>query len=1064
MGNPRGLGHLLIFLCAFLFAGGTYTCLGDGNTSVICSEQERLALLKFKDSVRDPSGMLSSWVGNDCCMWKGIYCEETVQSLHLEGCFLSGNAVNSSLVELRNLKHLDLSGNVFEGSQIPKFIGSLKQLTYLNLSGFEGIIPPHIGNLSNLKVLDISRNEGRLMADDMAWASGLSSLEHLDLSSVDLHGAQNMDTLFYMLPSLKELSLSDCGLSDADLGLFVNSSRILPNIRHLDLGHNHFQGPLPGFLQNMSSLTFLDLSYFDLSLAWNFANLLSMIPSLSELHLSGCRLDKTQLSSPHLNLSTLSNIRHLVLSENSIEGVFPSVFTNMTSLRVLDLSRNMLNSSVPVIPNLLDLDLSGNRFKQIGDVGIWKQCHVNRLHASDNYFEIEMNDSRKNDSECSQYALEWLDLRRCSIGTIPEPLGRLTNLRWIDLSLSKLTGPIPESLGKLRSLEVLDLSLNQLTGPLPVLLGNLSELDLSFNQLNGSIPESFGNLAALTYMDLSSNQLTGPIPASLGKLVSLHSVSVSSNLLNGTIPISIGQLGKLHSLDFSNNSLEGIVSEDHFANLSMLKYLDTSSNTKLTFNVSHNWIPPFQLLFLRLSSCNIANGFPHWLRSQRNLYELALSNASIFGPLPRWLRTMPVIPSLDLSHNKLNGPLTNLPYGYVPSLSLECNIFNDSILRKSLDFLDVSRNRLTGKIPKCLESLQRLYNILGSNNQVAGVIPSFKALNLFRRLKLNDNNFVGELPRELGNLRGLRILDLGGNKLSGNIPELVIEDLKSLVVLRLHKNNFTGRIPWSLCKASNLQILDVANNNLEGHIPRCLGELNAMVNNSGFQQIAGSVNDYENVDQVMKGVDLEYTRTWDMVYNMDLSSNQLVGEIPIELTALFMLVGLNLSHNHLSGFIPDNIGNMSALNSLDLSGNELIGVIPPSMAALTFLSYLNLSHNHLSGLIPMGNQLQTLTDPSVYEGNKDLCGPPLPKTCPIHKDLTTTKTKFEAGDEKTNVWLFYVDIICGFTIGFWGVIGVFLFKKQWRQKLFMFAEETMEKIYVVVVVRVNKIRRGREAT
>ncbi|KAL7589647.1 hypothetical protein Lser_V15G37595 [Lactuca serriola] len=185
-----------------------------------------------------------------------------------------------------------------------------------------------------------------------------------------------------------------------------------------------------------------------------------------------------------------------------------------------------------------------------------------------------------------------------------------------------------------------------------------------------------------------------------------------------------------------------------------------------------------------------------------------------------------------------------------------------------------------------------------------------------------------------------------------------------------------------------------------------------------------------------------------MVYNMDLSSNKLEGEIPVELTALSKLVGLNLSKNHLSGGIPESIGKMTQIFSLDFSKNKLSGRIPSSMAALNFLSHFNLSDSNLSGQIPIGKQLQTLTDPSIYAGNKHLCGPPLPNCSLYHQDITTrrSKKKHKATDEKTKVWLFYVDIMSGFATGFWGVIGVLLFKKKWRQKLFMFAEETMDKI------------------
>nr|GEY64318.1 leucine-rich repeat protein [Tanacetum cinerariifolium] len=176
--------------------------------------------------------MLSSWVGNDCCKWERVYCDKVtgkVDSLHLRGStdgisgddYLIGKEVITCLKDLRHLKFLDLSGNDFQGSRIPEFIGSFKQLSYLNLSNaFSGIIPPRIGNLSNLVVLDLKTVKTitkALMSDDMSWISGLSSLKSLDLSYVDLSKAQNRDMVFYMMPSLVKLSLSECGLTNADL-------------------------------------------------------------------------------------------------------------------------------------------------------------------------------------------------------------------------------------------------------------------------------------------------------------------------------------------------------------------------------------------------------------------------------------------------------------------------------------------------------------------------------------------------------------------------------------------------------------------------------------------------------------------------------------------------------------------------------------------------------------------------------------------------------------------------------------------------------------------------------
>ncbi|GJV55604.1 leucine-rich repeat protein [Tanacetum coccineum] len=434
--------------------------------------------------------MLSSWVGNDCCKWERVHCDKVtgkVDSLHLRGRndgiinsdeYLIGKEVITCLKDLRHLKFLDLSGNDFQGSRIPEFIGSFKQLSYLNLSNaFSGIIPPRIGNLSNLVVLDLKTitEPLSLKSDDMSWISGLSSLKSLDLSYVNLSKAQNRDMVFYMMPSLVKLSLSGCGLTNADLGTLSNSSTTLANIKHLDLGYNHFKGQFPAFFQNMTSLEFLDLSNF------NFQPfLLSMIGSFRKLSLSNCGLHNMHLSPTHLNSTTISNIQHLDLSGNLL-GRFPSVLINMSSLLSLDLSFNMLNSSVPIMLNLRMLDLSGNNFKQIEDVGIWRQCHLKELRVSTNHFEIKLIDSPKNISECSQYSFERLHLDGSLKGAFPaDSLGRMVNLRGLRLSSNGLTGPIPESLGRLRLLEELDLHNNQL--PLQHSLGDL--LNLTFQSQN----------------------------------------------------------------------------------------------------------------------------------------------------------------------------------------------------------------------------------------------------------------------------------------------------------------------------------------------------------------------------------------------------------------------------------------------------------------------------------------------------------------------------------------------------------------------------------------------------
>ncbi|KAK9933422.1 hypothetical protein M0R45_020620 [Rubus argutus] len=67
------ISRLILHLLLLLFLASS--CLIT-STSVIsaCIEEQRRALLSFKQDLIDPSGRLSSWVGHECCRWRGISC------------------------------------------------------------------------------------------------------------------------------------------------------------------------------------------------------------------------------------------------------------------------------------------------------------------------------------------------------------------------------------------------------------------------------------------------------------------------------------------------------------------------------------------------------------------------------------------------------------------------------------------------------------------------------------------------------------------------------------------------------------------------------------------------------------------------------------------------------------------------------------------------------------------------------------------------------------------------------------------------------------------------------
>lgn len=109
------------------------------------------------------------------------------------------------------------------------------------------------------------------------------------------------------------------------------------------------------------------------------------------------------------------------------------------------------------------------------------------------------------------------------------------------------------------------------------------------------------------------------------------------------------------------------------------------------------------------------------------------------------------------------------------------------------------------------------------------------------------------------------------------------------------------------------------------------------------------------------------------VTELFLYSNELSGSIPPEIGQLTALRRLNLSGNELSDSIPPQIGQLEELTELSLHTNNLSGSIPPEIGQLTNLTCLALSVNELSGSIPPEiGQMKALK--RIYLFNNKLSG------------------------------------------------------------------------------------------
>ncbi|XP_077225773.1 uncharacterized protein LOC143858965 [Tasmannia lanceolata] len=390
--------------------------------------------------------------------------------------------IPDDLARINNLKWIALSSNLLSGTVPSSFYNNLSFLVgfAVTVNQLHGTLPPNIGfSLPNLHYLLLGVNQftGHIPNS----LSNVSSLEWLEMGHNQFSGPvpENIGWAKNLLKF--DLSYNYLGLGRADDLKFITSLTNCSNLNQLSIHRNHFAGPLPNSIANLSThLYHLAIGANQIS-----GNIPSQIGNLINLQHLGIYSTFITGSIP-ASIGMLQNLHQLYLGNNSLSGKIPYNIGNITQLTELDLGSNNLQGSIPLslanCTKLLALSLFQNNLREVGNLKI----------------------------------LEGLDVSQNKLsGEIPSTLANCKSMRELYMQGNAFRGDVSSVFTTLTSIEALDLSYNNFSGKIPKYLEGfkfLQYLNLSFNNFEGEVPKQgvFGNAGAISVR--GNDNLCGGIP------------------------------------------------------------------------------------------------------------------------------------------------------------------------------------------------------------------------------------------------------------------------------------------------------------------------------------------------------------------------------------------------------------------------------------------------------------------------------------------------------------------------------------------------------------------------
>jgi len=1000
MKTPLRTKMILRSFCLFLFFVLTSFRLAQGQDVV----PDALEYAALKDLYQSTHGI--DW--NNNTNWPTTW-PATATSAEFGTWFGVG-------VSNGDVNYIQLGFNNLTGT-IPASLSNLTQLTFvgLNSNNLLGEFPATaLSNAHNLAQLYLDHNQ--LSGPLPAWSgTDFVYMQYFNLSYNQFTGA--VPTSYITFSYLELLDLASNQLTS-----FPSAFASMTWLKDLRLSYNPFPpGPVPSWIGQMSGLTILLMGG---------NNFTGTIPA---------------------SLGNLHNLIYLSLNYNQLTGSIPAALTGCTSMGALDLLGNQLDdmsNDLSAMTQLGYLGLSNNRFQ--GPLPEWfgSLSNLQQIYLNGNQF-TSLPSSFSNLSKLMYVYLYDNQLT----GNFPD-VSRMTNLNTLHISNNKFNGTLPPSFSSL-NLSFFDAGNNQLSGEFPAISNwtNLTSLNLSGNQFSGAFPSATG-LNALTFLGATTNQFTS-FPTSLLSLPVISYISFEDNQLIGIDNFETevaanhvhppGNLGNFYidqnQLDFKTIGTLGSLGFPVYAfpqhkisdvkvafienDLLRIPTRPLQSTTTINWykKAGASWVDvtadnedSTRNTFLRAGSTLSEEGVYYWSMTDTQFPDATIQSDTIVMYFERDNMVADAIELIALKDffESLNGAdwhrITGWPatwpatatsadfatwegvvveHGDVVGISMNNNNL-DGILPSSLSKLIrlnhfyVEGNQVKGQFPSVLFSLPKLQDLNLNSNQFTGSVPSFKqasfnlnslrlAANLFTGafpdlssqthlgyLNLSNSTFdPGSIPASLSSLINLTQLYLVDTKRTGAIPDFMGSKMAALVILYMDYNQLSGNIPNTLSQVHGLQTISLAYNQLTGSIPASFAALDQLsymnFSHNSLSSIPAQVGDIQSLSELivnynnLEGPLPNELANCTFLGHLDVTGNRLTG-LP-DLSAQPM-GALKLSHNQFSGPIPAWIASTTSIQILQLADNQFSGPLPSGLSSLNAMRELTLDHNQLTGPMP----------------------------------------------------------------------------------------------------------------